>query len=119
MSRDVLSTPEAPGFALGTLVLAAIGTMLIIAAISRTTEIRSGILFGGSLAVFIVGLFAGGNFDYIGGLLGLPTLLGILAATFALVDSRGWKLAGAFWVICSLAGITLAWLIYLAAWAIL
>lgn len=116
--RGVWATKDAPGFALGVLVLAAVGALLVLAAVLRTTEIRSGILFGGSVVVFLIGLFAGGNFDRIGGLLGLPAILGILAATFALVDSKRWLLAGALWLVCSLVGIALAWVTYLIAWAI-
>lgn len=116
--RGLWATRNAPGFALGVLVLAAIGVALVLAAVSRTTAIRSGVLFGGSVVVFLFGLFAGAAWDRIGGLLGLPALLGILGATFALVDSKRWLLAGALWLVCSLVGIALAWVTYLIAWAI-
>jgi hypothetical protein len=110
--RETWTTPSAARAAFGVLVVAACGLLIFGAAAYRSTELRAGLLLGGSVSAFLIGLFAGGNLDLIGGLLGLPSLLGILAAGFALVESPKWWLATAYCLVCLLVAIGVLWLCF-------
>jgi hypothetical protein len=96
-------------------VIALYGALILAAALASSTELRAGLLLGGSLGVFVIGLFAGGNLDRIGGLLGLPALVGVLAAAFGLVESPRWWLASLYWAICSIVGLGFLWLSFTVA----
>jgi hypothetical protein len=113
--RAVWATPSAARDAFGILLVAAYGILILAAAVHRSTELRAGLLLGGSVSVFLIGLFAGGNLDLIGGLLGLPALLGVLAASFALVESPRWWLATACWLVSLAAALGLLWLSFAVA----
>jgi len=113
--HEVWAAASAGREAFGILVVAAYGVLILAAAVHRSTELRAALLLGGSASVFLIGLFAGGNLDLIGGLLGLPALLGLLAASFALVESPRWRLATAYSVLSVVAGLGALWLAFTVA----
>ena len=108
--RAVWASPQALREALGILLITVYGMVILAAALARSSELRAALLFGASMSVFVIGLFAGANLDVIVGLLGLPALAGVLAAAFALVESRRWWRAGAYSLICSVSALGLLWL---------
>ena len=107
--RSVWAGPQAMREALGILLIAAYATVLIAAALARSSELRAGLLFGASASVFVIGLIAGANLDLIVGLLGLPALAGVLATAFALVESQRWWRAAAYSVVCSVVALGVLW----------
>lgn len=113
--RETWATRSASRDAFGILVICAFAVVILAAAVHKSTELRAGLLLSGSAGVFVIGLFAGGNLDPIGGLLGLPALLGVLAAGFALVESPRWWLATASSLVCLLAAFGLLWLSFAIA----
>lgn len=98
--------------------LLTLGVVLVVTSLSDARELRAGLILGCSLMVFLNGLFAGGNLDPLGGLLGLPALAGLLAWGFALIESQRWRVAALYSIAFGAAGVAILRVSYAVASAL-